>query len=204
MSLSRFITLEGIDGAGKSTHIEFIKEYFEIRSIPYILTREPGGTPTGELIRDILLRDEMSPITETLMMFASRSEHIASIIRPSLEKGLTVISDRFTDATYAYQHGGKQVSSETISSLKSLVQGSLEPDLTLLFDLPIEISGERLNKSRVLDRFEKQDSTFHQRVRETYLMIARKNKDRFKIIDSTNTINHIQNEISVILDNIYQ
>lgn len=200
MSEAKFITLEGVDGAGKSTHIDFIKSYFISKSLDYILTREPGGTNMGEKIREILLNDEMSPIAESLLMFAARSEHISLVIRPNLRNGVTVISDRFTDASYAYQSAGKGVSSSTIKELKMIVQENLEPDLTLLFDLPVEVSIERLSNTRVLDRFEKQNYEFHQRVREAYLNIANENKGRFYIIDSTKSISDIQKEIKTILD----
>ena len=200
MNEAKFITLEGVDGAGKSTHIDFIKSYFVSKSLDYILTREPGGTNLGEKIREILLNDEMSPITESLLMFAARSEHLSQLIQPNLKNGVTVICDRFTDSSYAYQSGGKDVSISTIEQLKSIVQEDLEPDLTLLFDLPVELSIERLNNSRVLDRFEKQNYEFHQKVRESYLNNANQNKDRFHIIDSTRSINDIQDEITKILD----
>lgn len=200
MNEAKFITLEGVDGAGKSTHIDFIKSYFISKSLDYILTREPGGTILGEKIREILLNDEMSPITESLLMFAARSEHLSQLIQPNLKNGVTVICDRFTDSSYAYQSGGKGVSISTIEQLKSIVQEDLEPDLTLLFDLPVELSIERLNNSRVLDRFEKQNYEFHQKVRESYLNNANQNKDRFYIIDSTRSINDIQDEITKILD----
>jgi dTMP kinase len=200
VSEAKFITLEGVDGAGKSTHIDFIKSYFISKSLDYILTREPGGTNMGEKIREILLNDEMSPIAESLLMFAARSEHISLVIRPNLRNGVTVISDRFTDASYAYQSAGKGVSSSTIKELKMIVQENLEPDLTLLFDLPVEVSIERLSNTRVLDRFEKQNYEFHQRVREAYLNIANENKGRFYIIDSTKSISDIQKEIKTILD----
>ena len=200
MNEAKFITLEGVDGAGKSTHIDFIKSYFISKSLDYILTREPGGTNLGEKIREILLNDEMSPITESLLMFAARSEHLSQLIQPNLKNGVTVICDRFTDSSYAYQSGGKGVSISTIEQLKSIVQEDLEPDLTLLFDLPVELSIERLNNSRVLDRFEKQNYEFHQKVRESYLNNANQNKDRFYIIDSSRSINDIQDEITKILD----
>ena len=200
MNEAKFITLEGVDGAGKSTHIDFIKSYFISKSLDYILTREPGGTILGEKIREILLNDEMSPITESLLMFAARSEHLSQLIQPNLKNGVTVICDRFTDSSYAYQSGGKDVSISTIEQLKSIVQEDLEPDLTLLFDLPVELSIERLNNSRVLDLFEKQNYEFHQKVRESYLNNANQNKDRFYIIDSTRSINDIQDEITKILD----
>lgn len=202
MNEAKFITLEGVDGAGKSTHIDFIKSYFISKSLDYILTREPGGTNTGEKIREILLNDEMSPITESLLMFAARAEHLSLVIHPNLRNGVTVICDRFTDASYAYQSGAKNVSISTIGQLKTIVQEELEPDLTLLFDLPVEVSIDRLNNTRVLDRFEKQNYDFHQKVRETYLNIANENKHRFYIIDSTKNISDIQHEIRKILDKI--
>ena len=200
MSEAKFITLEGVYGAGKSTHIDFIKSYFDSKSLKYIVTREPGGTDIGEKIREILLKDEISPITESLLMFAARSEHLSRLIQPNLRKGVTVISDRFTDASYAYQSGGRGVDFSVIKQLKTITHGDLEPDLTLLFDLPIEVSIERLNNTRVLDRFERQDYEFHQRVRAMYLKIANANKGRFYIIDSTKEINDIQDEITKILD----
>ena len=196
----KFITLEGIDGAGKSTHINFIKKYFIDKELNYLFTREPGGTLLGEKLREILLHDEMKPETESLLMFAARNEHVYEIIKPNLNKGINVISDRFTDATYAYQSGGRGVDFSVIKQLKTITHGDLEPDLTLLFDLPIEVSIERLNNTRVLDRFERQDYEFHQRVRAMYLKIAKANKGRFYIIDSTKEINDIQDEITKILD----
>ena len=142
----------------------------------------------------------MSPISESLLMFAARYEHLSLIIKPNLRRGITVISDRFTDSSYAYQSGGKGVASSVIGQLKKITHGELDPDLTFLFDLPVKVSIKRLNNTRVLDRFEKQDYEFHQRVRDAYLKIANKNKDRFYIIDSTKNINDIQNEIKKILD----
>jgi len=200
MTDAKFITLEGVDGAGKSTHIDFIKSYFESKILEYIVTREPGGTHTGEKIREILLKDEISPMTESLLMFAARSEHLSRVIQPNLRSGVTVISDRFTDASYAYQSGGKGVDTSVIDQLKTITHDDLEPDLTILFDLPVEVSIERLNNTRVLDRFEKQSFEFHQKVRKMYLKIAGENKDRFYIIDSTKSINDIQDEITKILD----
>ena len=200
MKKAKFITLEGVDGAGKSTHIDFIKSYFELKSLEYIVTREPGGTDTGEKIREILLNDEMSPITESLLMFAARYEHLSLVIHPNLRSGVTVISDRFTDSSYAYQSRGKGVARSVIGQLKTITHGDLEPDLTFLVDLPVKVSIERLNNTRALDRFEKQDYEFHQRVREEYLKIANESKGRFYVIDSTKCINDIQDEITKILD----
>ena len=167
--LGKFITLEGVDGAGKTTHVEFIKKYFTNLNRDFILTREPGGTVLGEKLRAILLHEEMTPNTETILMFAARNEHIDQIIRPGLMRGTIVISDRFTDATYAYQSGGKGVSNEKIDILKGLVQGDLQPDLTFLFDLPVEVSIRRLNKTRDLDKFEREGKEFHENIRKKIL-----------------------------------
>lgn len=203
MSKSRFITLEGVDGAGKSTHIKCIENYFLNKKINFFITREPGGTDLGEKLRTLLLHNEMHSLTETLLMFSARCEHINRIIKPKLEENTTVISDRFTDATYAYQHGGKSVDIETIDTLKKIIQKDLEPDLTFLFDLPVKISIERLNKTRKMDKFEKESEDFHQTIRSTYLNIAKKNKDRFYLIDSTKDISAIQGEIVKVLDRYF-
>jgi dTMP kinase len=203
MSKSIFITLEGVDGAGKSTHIDFIKNYFDTKKINFYMTREPGGTDLGEKLRRSLLHENMDPLTETILMFAARCEHIKSIIKPKLESDITVVSDRFTDATYAYQHGGKGIDLQTIDILKKLIQKELEPDLTFLFDLPVNISIERLKKTREMDKFESENEAFHQAIRSTYLAIAKKNKDRFYILDSTQEIVAIQKEISDILDRFF-
>ena len=203
MSKSIFITLEGVDGAGKSTHIDFIKNYFDTKKINFYMTREPGGTNLGEKLRNSLLHENMDPLTETILMFAARCEHIKSVIKPKLESDITVVSDRFTDATYAYQHGGKGIDLKTIDLLKKLIQKELEPDLTFLFDLPVNVSIERLKKTREMDKFESENEAFHQSIRSTYLDIAKKNKDRFHIIDSTQEIVVIQKEIRVVLDRFF-
>lgn len=203
MSKSIFITLEGVDGAGKSTHIDFIKNYFDTKNINLYMTREPGGTNLGEKLRKLLLHENMDPLTETILMFAARCEHINTVIKPKLESNITVISDRFTDATYAYQHGGKGIDLKTIDLLKKLIQKELKPDLTFLFDLPVNISMERLKKTREMDKFESENEAFHQSIRSTYLDIAKKNKDRFYIIDSTKEITDIQKEIKDELDRFF-
>ena len=200
--LGKFITLEGVDGAGKTTHMEFIKKYFINLNRDFILTREPGGTLLGEKLRAILLHEEMTPNTETILMFAARNEHIDKIIRPGLMKGTIVISDRFTDATYAYQSGGKRVSDEKIDILKELVQGDLQPDLTFLFDLPVEVSIKRLNKTRELDKFEREGREFHENIRKKYLNLAKLYPERFFVLNSENSIEEIQNQIKVRLDEL--
>ena len=203
-NLGKFITLEGLDGAGKTTHIEFIKNYLSDLNINYVMTREPGGTALGEKLRDILLHDEMNPQTETMLMFAARNEHIDKIIRPNLIKGAVVISDRFTDATYAYQAGGKGVKDEKIDILKKWVQEDLRPDLTFLFDLPVEVSIERLNQTRKLDKFEREDKSFHKKIREKYLTLVEASPERFCVLNSEASIEKIQNQIKLKLDEVIE
>ena len=200
--LGKFITLEGVDGAGKTSHIEFIKEYLKNLKLNFIMTREPGGTELGEKLREILLHDEMTPKTETILMFAARNEHIEKVIRPGLTSGAIVISDRFTDASYAYQSGGKGVEDEEIDVLKDLVQKNLQPDLTFLFDLPVEVSIKRLKKTRKLDKFEKEEKDFHENVRKKYLMIAKNNPKRFSVLNSEKSIDEIQSQIKIKLDEL--
>ena len=200
--LGKFITLEGVDGAGKTSHIEFIKEYLTNLKLDFIMTREPGGTELGERLREILLHDEMTPKTETILMFAARNEHIEKVIRPGLTSGAIVISDRFTDASYAYQSGGKGVEDEAIDVLKDLVQKNLQPDLTFLFDLPVEVSIKRLKKTRKLDKFEKEEKDFHENVRKKYLMIAKNNPKRFSVLNSKKSIDEIQSQIKIKLDEL--
>ena len=200
--LGKFITLEGVDGAGKTTHIEFIKEYLTNLKLDFIMTREPGGTQLGERLREILLHDEMTSKTETILMFAARNEHIEKVIRPGLSSGAIVISDRFTDASYAYQSGGKGVEDEAIDILKDLVQKNLQPDLTFLFDLPVEVSLKRLKKTRKLDKFEKEEKDFHENVRTKYLMLAKNNPKRFSVLNSEKSIDEIQSQIKIKLDEL--
>lgn len=200
--LGKFITLEGVDGAGKTSHIEFIKEYLTNLKLDFIMTREPGGTELGERLREILLHDEMTPKTETILMFAARNEHIEKVIRPGLTSGAIVISDRFTDASYAYQSGGKGVEDEEIDVLKDLVQKNLQPDLTFLFDLPVEVSIKRLKKTRKLDKFEKEEKDFHENVRKKYLMLAKNNPKRFSVLNSEKSIDEIQSQIKIKLDEL--
>ena len=201
-NLGKFITLEGVDGAGKTTHVKFIKKYLSDLDINFIMTREPGGTLLGEQLREILLHDEMTPETETLLMFAARSEHIEKVIDPNLKEGKVVISDRFTDATYAYQSGGKGVKEKKIDIIKEWVQGSLQPDLTFLFDLSVEISIERLIKTREMDKFEMEEKSFHENIRQKYLLLAKASPERFCILNSEESIEEIQNQIKLKLDKV--
>ncbi len=180
----RFITFEGIDGAGKSTQIDVIEATLRARGLEVIRTREPGGTPLGEVIRKELLSVSMDPATETLLFFASRAEHIAQVIRPALERGAWVLSDRFTDATYAYQVGGRGFPAEKVEELERWTHGDLQPDRTVLFDIDPEVAAKRVAQARNLDRFEKENLDFFTRVRNAYLTRAKQSPDRFLIVNS--------------------
>lgn len=192
MSRGKFITIEGGEGVGKSTQIGRLRDFIAASGKEVVITREPGGTRRAERIRELLLEgsDEPMPgICELLLMFAARSTHIENVIRPALGHGAWVICDRFTDATYAYQGGGRGLSLEQIATLESMVQGSLRPDLTLLLDAPLEISGARASARNAAqgssDRFEREQREFFERVRASYLERARQEPDRFVVIDAT-------------------
>ena len=200
-----FISFEGIDGAGKSTHIDsfckLMKERFPSREV--VLTREPGGTPLGEQLRSLLLDAPMNLETEALLMFAARREHIAQVIEPALLAGKVVISDRFTDASFAYQGGGRGLSIEKLNDLEKWVQGRpdgsiLQPNLTILFDLPGEIAEARRSKVRAPDKFEKMNLDFFEKVRQEYLRRANENPQRFHLVDATKTPDTIWNELEAI------
>lgn len=180
----RFITFEGIDGAGKSTQIDVIEATLKSRGLEVIRTREPGGTPLGEVIRKELLSVSMDPATETLLFFASRAEHIAKVIKPALERGAWVLSDRFTDATYAYQVGGRGFPAEKVEELERWTHGDLQPDRTVLFDIDPEVAAKRVAQARSLDRFEKESLDFFTRVRNAYLTRAKQSPERFYIVNS--------------------
>jgi dTMP kinase len=198
----KFITLEGVDGAGKSTHIPKIAQLLQARGKQVLLTREPGGTPLGEKLRELLLHESMHPETESLLMFAARREHIEQVIRPALERGAYVISDRFTDASFAYQCGGRGVSADKIGQLEQWVQGDFQPDLTLLFDVPVAVSTQRLAGARNPDRFEQENADFFERIRNAYLARANRFPQRFRVIDSGQTIPDIHAELEDILSAI--
>lgn len=195
----KFITLEGMDGAGKSTHIPNIINLLESRGIEVISTREPGGTPLGEKLREILLHEAMNPETETLLMFAARREHIATLIEPALARGAWVLSDRFTDATYAYQSGGRGVKAEKIITLEQWVQSDLQPDATLLFDVPVEVSVARLASARSPDKFERESAEFFTKIRNAYLERAQQNPVRFHIVDSNQALDIVQENVKSIV-----
>lgn len=195
----KFITLEGMDGAGKSTHIGNIIEMLESRGHEVISTREPGGTPLGEQLREVILHEKMHAETETLLMFAARREHIACVIAPALARGAYVLSDRFTDATYAYQCGAKGVSASKIELLEQWVQADLQPDVTLLFDVPVEVSIQRLSTARAPDKFERENAEFFTRIRHAYLQRAIENPVRFRIIDADRPLEVVKKSVEDII-----
>ena len=199
----KFITLEGVDGAGKSTHLAWLADRLRQRGREVIVTREPGGTSLGEQLRKLLLAEPMHIETETMLMFAARREHIARVIVPALESGRCVVSDRFTDATYAYQGGGRGLSLDRIAMLEEWVHGGLQPDLTLYFDLPIEIARQRLADSQAaLDRFERENTVFFERVRATYLERAARDPRRIKVIAAGQPLADIKVELEQIIATI--
>jgi len=205
MTSGKFITIEGGEGAGKSTNISFIESYLRNRDIDLILTREPGGTPLAERIREILLDKNtraMSDDTELLLMFAARAQHLKEVIIPALQLGKWVVCDRFTDATYAYQGGGRGIAMQRIAQLEDWVQGELRPDLTILFDLPVEMGLERAGKRSDPDRFEQEDIAFFQRVRQCYLDRARSAPQRYAIIDAAPGLETVQSDLIRLLDGL--
>ncbi len=199
MTIAKFITFEGIDGAGKSTHLSFVADLLRERKQTVVVTREPGGTALGESLRAILLHEKMHLETEALLMFAARREHIAQVIAPALERGDWVISDRFTDATFAYQGGGRKLDLQKLAALERWVHPNLQPDLTLLFDVPLDVARARLNATRTLDKFEQEKADFFAATRAEYLRRAAEFPQRFRIIDSTRTITTIQDQLRQII-----
>lgn len=196
----KFITFEGIDGAGKSSHVEWLAEWLRRDGRVVHVTREPGGTELGEKLRELLLHASMHLETETLLMFAARREHLARLIEPALAKGEWVVCDRFSDATYAYQGGGRGLDRAKLHQLEHWVHGDLQPDLTLLFDLPLDVARERIVlASRVLDRFEQERADFHERVRQAYLERAHSAPTRIRVINAQQTIDDIRKELEIIV-----
>lgn len=199
----KFITLEGVDGAGKSTHLDWIAERMRTRGRDVLVTREPGGTPLGESLRKLLLSEPMHIETETLLMFAARREHLARVIRPALDRGCWVISDRFSDATYAYQGGGRGLSFERIAVLERWVHDDLQPDLTLYFDLPVDAARKRLSASQLRpDRFEREGADFFERVTSAYRARAAAEPKRIAVIDADRPLDDIKKELELILSSI--
>jgi dTMP kinase len=187
MTLGRFITFEGIDGAGKTTHLDELAQAWRQAGHEVVRTREPGGTPLAEKLRGLFLHDAMDPLTEALLVFAARRDHLVTVIEPALARGAWVLCDRFTDATFAYQGGGRGFDLGTLGTLEQWVQGSRQPDLTLLFDLPPAIAAARLSTARQPDRFEAQDQAFFERVRAAYLARQQAQPDRFVVIQADET-----------------
>lgn len=202
MMRGQLISLDGIDGAGKTTHLQTIKNWFAERNLPVVFTREPGGTPVGEHIRSLLL-DKSSKIsieTEALLMFAARQQHIQDVIEPALAKGVFVVSDRFTDASYAYQGAGRGLSMSKIGQLEEWVQGDLRPSLTILLDVPLAVSMQRIEKNREKDRFEEEEHAFFARVREAYLQLANGQPKRYHVINSHQDLEEVRRHIEQVLD----
>lgn len=201
MKRGLFITLEGGEGAGKSSSLDFVRDWLRQRGQDVMVTREPGGTPLGEQIRDLLLhgRDGMSPDAELLLMFAARAEHIRQVIRPALERGTSVVCDRFTDATYAYQGAGRGIAGERIAVLENWVQQGLRPNLTLLLDLPVAQGLARAGSRSMPDRFEREQQAFFERVRHGYLEAAAREPGRIRVIDASRDIAAVQEQLATAL-----
>jgi len=199
-SRGRFITFEGIDGAGKSTHIGYVTALLTGAGKTVVSTREPGGTPLGEKLRDLVLHETMHLETEALLMFASRREHVAQVIEPAIARGDWVLSDRFTDASFAYQGGGRGLDRARLDALEQWVHPHLQPDLTLLFDVPLEVARARLSASRSLDKFEMEQADFFARVRDEYLRRAAESKGRIVVIDSTVSVDAVRANLKAALE----
>jgi dTMP kinase len=201
VSRGKFITLEGLDGAGKTTHLDWLRGKLVARGMSLTVTREPGGTPLGEALRKLLLdnHDPRHPDTEALLMFAARREHIAQVIEPALAAGHCVLCDRFTDATYAYQAGGSGMAWDRVAELEKWVQGAMQPDLTLYFDLDPAVGRARARQAREPDRFEREKQAFYERVRAAYLRRAAEHPRRIRVIDAARSIPEIQLELESII-----
>jgi dTMP kinase len=197
----KFVTLEGIDGAGKSTHVRWIARFLRARGLRVRITREPGGTPAGEELREFVLggRRPLHPETETLLLFAARREHLDKVILPALKKGVWVLCDRFTDATYAYQSGGSGVGWQKVRLLEQWVQARLQPDLTLLFDVSPAVGRERAGRKRKPDRFERERTAYHRRVHAAYRRRARENRRRIQVLDAAGSQSEVKKKLEEIL-----
>jgi dTMP kinase len=197
--MSKFITFEGIDGAGKSTHLAWFSDALRRRGLEVVVTREPGGTALGEQLREILLNQAMSIGTEALLMFAARLEHIEQVIKPALRAGKWVVSDRFSDASFAYQGGGRGMDWEKLSQLEQWVHPDLQPDLTLFFDVAVDVAKQRLASNVTLDRFEQEQSGFFDRVRSGYLKRIQQSPDRFVVVDADQSLDSIKHKLEEII-----
>lgn len=200
---AKLITLEGVEGVGKSTHLDFLAEFLRDRDISVLVTREPGGTPAADEIRKLLLTnrtEHFQPMAELLLMFAARALHVENVIRPALTAGTWVVCDRFTDASYAYQGGGRGIAARHIEILERMVLKGLRPDLTILLDAGIQVGMSRVKQRGSLDRFEQEKGEFFKRVRRVYLTRARRDPRRIKIVSAGSSIADVQAQISVLLD----
>ena len=196
----KLITFEGVDGAGKSTHVEWFANELRSAGHSVVVTREPGGSPLGEKLRELVLHEPMDAVTETLLVFTARDDHLKKRIQPALDAGTWVVCDRFTDSTVAYQGGGKGVAPGLIEAMRKIVHPDLQPDCTLIFDCAFEVSQERMQRSgRALDRFEREGRTFFERVRAAYLAVAKADPGRVRVIDSTHSLDAIRTELRGIL-----
>jgi dTMP kinase len=195
----RFITFEGIDGAGKSTHLEAVAQRLRAAGATVVCTREPGGTPLAERVRELVLHATMDALTEALLVFAARRDHLREVIMPALALGHTVLCDRFTDATFAYQGGGRGAPIAVLEQLETLVQGTLQPDLTIWFDLPAALAAQRRTQAREADRFEQQDLAFFERVRDQYAARAALMPQRFARIDASRAREAVWQQIDAVL-----
>ncbi len=207
MQTGKFITIEGGEGAGKSTNISFIKDYLEQHAIEVVLTREPGGTPLSERLREILLdknETNMCSDTELLLMFAARAQHLNEVIMPSIREGKWVICDRFTDATYAYQGGGRGIAFERIAALENWVQGDVRPDMTIIFDLPVDVGLSRASNRSEPDRFEQENIDFFTRVRNAYLDRAKQFPERYAIVNAEPQLDIVQQDLLSVLKTLVQ
>jgi len=205
MPMGKFITIEGTEGVGKSTNIAFIQQWLSSRGIELVMTREPGGTPLAEEIRELLLSKREEVVDETaelLLMFAARAQHLNTVIKPALARGAWVLSDRFTDATYAYQGGGRGIDKAKILQLEQLVQGQLRPDLTLVLDIDVAQGLERANRRGALDRFEEEEISFFERVRAAYRERAEADPGRYRVVDAGLPLEQVQAQIAAILADI--
>jgi len=203
----KFITIEGTEGVGKTTNIQFIQSWMESNKLAFATTREPGGTPLAEQIRELLLaprEEQVCNTAELLLMFAARAQHLNQVIEPMLTEGAWVLCDRFTDATYAYQGAGRNMRDDLISELELLVQGSLRPDLTLILDIPVEIGLQRAGQRSTPDRFELERVEFFERVRNRYLQIAADSPERCVIIDASQSIEGVQAQIEAALNSFLE
>lgn len=200
--MSKFITFEGVDGAGKSTHLAWFAETLRQRGMDVLVTREPGGTPLGEQLREILLNQPMSIGTEAMLMFAARLEHVEQVIKPALHSGKWVISDRFSDASFAYQGGGRGMDWQRLKQLEQWVHPDLQPDLTLFFDVPVEVARQRLSNNVTLDRFEQEQGDFFERVRAGYHRRVQENPQRYKVIDAAQSLESVKQQLESIIASV--